>query len=80
MLSKVYSAGLYGIDGFVVTVEVDGQPRLPEFELVGLPDAAVKEAKNRVRTACENSGYRFPRGGTSGQSGASRPPQGRLRL
>ena len=60
MLSKVYSAGLYGIDGFVVTVEVDGQPRLPEFELVGLPDAAVKEAKTRVRTACENSGYRFP--------------------
>ena len=60
MLSKVYSAGLYGIDGFVVTVEVDGQPRLPEFELVGLPDAAVKEAKNRVRTACETSGYRFP--------------------
>ena len=60
MLSKVYSAGLYGIDGFVVTVEVDGQPRLPEFELVGLPDAAVKEANNRVRTACENSGYRFP--------------------
>lgn len=60
MLSKVYSAGLYGIDGFMVTVEVDGQPRLPEFDLVGLPDAAVKEAKNRVRTACENSGYRFP--------------------
>lgn len=60
MLSKIYSAGLYGIDGFIVTVEVDGQPRLPEFELVGLPDAAVKEAKNRVRTACENSGYRFP--------------------
>lgn len=60
MLSKVYGAGLYGIDGFMVTVEVDGQPRLPEFELVGLPDAAVKEAKNRVRTACGNSGYRFP--------------------
>lgn len=60
MLSKVYSAGLYGIDGFIVTVEVDGQPRLPEFELVGLPDAAVKEAKNRVTTACINSGYRFP--------------------
>lgn len=60
MLSKVYSAGLYGIDGFIVTVEVDGQPRLPEFELVGLPDAAVKEAKNRVTTACVNSGYRFP--------------------
>lgn len=60
MLSRVYSAGLFGIDGFAVTVEVDGQPRLPEFELVGLPDAAVKEAKERVRTACENSGFRFP--------------------
>ena len=60
MLSKVYSAGLYGIDGFIVSVEVNGEARLPEFELVGLPDAAVKEAKERVRTACENSGFRFP--------------------
>ena len=60
MLSTVYSAGLFGIDGFVVSVEVDGQNRLAEFELVGLPDAAVKEAKERVRTACENSGYPFP--------------------
>ncbi|MBO5042709.1 MAG: YifB family Mg chelatase-like AAA ATPase [Clostridia bacterium] len=60
MLSKVYSAGLFGIDGFIVSVEVDGQPRLPQFELVGLPDAAVKEAKERVKTACENSGYPFP--------------------
>ncbi len=60
MLATVYSAGLFGIDGFPVRVEVDGQPRLPEFELVGLPDAAVKEAKERVRTACENTGYPFP--------------------
>ncbi len=60
MLATVYSAGLFGIDGFLVTVEADGQPRLPEFELVGLPDAAVKEAKERVRTACENSGLPFP--------------------
>ena len=60
MLSTVYSAGLFGIDGFVVSVEVDGQNRLAEFELVGLPDAAVKEAKERVRTACENTGYPFP--------------------
>ena len=60
MLSTVYSAGLFGIDGFAVSVEVDGQNRLAEFELVGLPDAAVKEAKERVRTACENSGYPFP--------------------
>ncbi len=60
MLATVYSAGLFGIDGFPVSVEVDGQSRLPEFELVGLPDAAVKEAKDRVRTACENSGLPFP--------------------
>lgn len=60
MLSKVYSAGLFGIDGFIVSVEVNGYPSLPEFELVGLPDMAVKEAKERVRTACANTGIRFP--------------------
>lgn len=60
MLSAVYSAGLFGIDGYIVTVECNAQSRLPRFELVGLPDLAVKEAKERVRTACENSGYRFP--------------------
>lgn len=60
MLATVHSAGLFGIDGFPVSVEVNGQSRLPEFELVGLPDAAVKEAKDRVRTACENSGVPFP--------------------
>lgn len=60
MLSSIYCAGIFGIDGYIVTVEADGQPRLPNFELVGLPDMAVKEAKERVRSACLNSGYRFP--------------------
>ena len=60
MLSTIYSAGLFGIDGFIVSVECNAQTRIPRFELVGLPDLAVKEAKERVRTACENSGYRFP--------------------
>ncbi len=60
MLSTIFSAGLYGIDGYIVTVECNAQSRIPAFELVGLPDLAVKEAKERVRTACENSGYRFP--------------------
>ena len=60
MLSSIFCAGIFGIDGYIVTVEADAQPRLPNFELVGLPDAAVKEAKERVRTACINSGYRFP--------------------
>ncbi len=60
MLSTVYSAGLFGIDGFIVSVECNAQQRIRRFELVGLPDLAVKEAKERVRTACENSGYHFP--------------------
>ena len=60
MLSKVYSAGVIGIEGFEVTVECSAWNRLPKFELVGLPDAAVKEAKNRVQTASENSGIKFP--------------------
>ena len=60
MLSKVYSAGVFGIEGFEVAVECSGWDRIPRFELVGLPDAAVKEAKNRVRSACENSGFLFP--------------------
>ena len=60
MVSKIYSAGVVGIEGFLVTVECSAWDRIPKFELVGLPDAAVKEAKNRVRSACENSGFNFP--------------------
>ena len=60
MLSTVYSAGSLGIDGYSVIVECSAWKRLPAFELVGLPDAAVKEAKERVRSACQNSGIPFP--------------------
>ncbi len=60
MLSKIYSAGVLGIEGFEVTVECSAWDRIPKFDLVGLPDAAVKEAKGRVRSACENSGFYFP--------------------
>ena len=60
MLSRIYSCGLLGIDGFEVTVECSAWDRIPRFDLVGLPDAAVKEAKNRIQSACENSGYKFP--------------------
>lgn len=60
MLSTVHSAGLFGIDGYIVTVECNARSRIPDFQLVGLPDLAVKEAKERVRTACENSGFHFP--------------------
>ena len=60
MFSASYSAGLSGIEGFPVTVECNQRSKLEGFEVVGLPDAAVKEAKNRVIAACENSGYVFP--------------------
>lgn len=60
MLSVVLSAGIAGIDGFLVQVECDAKERMPGFEIVGLPDLAVREAKERVRTASANSGFRFP--------------------
>ena len=60
MLSKSYSVGLLGIDGFTVTVEVDVTGGLPAFDIVGLPDAAVKESKERIRSGIKNSGYVFP--------------------
>ena len=60
MLSKIYCAGVLGIEGFEVAVECSAWDRLPKFDLVGLPDTAVKEAKGRVRSACENSGFMFP--------------------
>ncbi len=52
MLSVVYSAAAVGINGYVITVECNADSRLPHFDIVGLPDAAVKESKERVRTAC----------------------------
>ena len=56
MLTTSYGAGLIGIDGFIVTVECHATKALPDFEIVGLPDAAVKESKQRVETAMYNSG------------------------
>ena len=60
MLSKVKSFGLIGIDGFLVEVETDTINGLPKFDIVGLGDTAIKEAKERVRCAILNSGYKFP--------------------
>ena len=60
MLSKVNSAGLLGIDGYIVSVETDSAPGLPAFDIVGLPSAAVKESKERVRSAVKNCGFGFP--------------------
>lgn len=60
MLSHIYSCGLSGIDGFSVCVETNISNGLPAFDIVGLPDAAVKEAKERIRSAIKNTGFRFP--------------------
>ena len=60
MLSKIISGALTGIDGYVVETEVDISQGLPCFEIVGLPDSAVKESKDRVRTSIKNSGFNFP--------------------
>lgn len=62
MLYKVRSLGLQGISGYEVTAECDLSGGLPNFDIVGLPDAAVKEARERVRAAIKNSGYAFPVG------------------
>lgn len=60
MLSQINSCGLLGIDGFLVKVEADIGSGLPAFNIVGLPDAAVREAKERVCTAVKNTGGIIP--------------------
>lgn len=60
MYAKLYGATLHGIDGCIITVEVDISQGLPIFDIVGLPNQSVKEARERVRAAIKNSGYEFP--------------------
>jgi magnesium chelatase family protein len=60
MLAKVTSAALVGLDAHLVDVEVDISGGLPQFSVVGLPDATVKESRDRVRSALKNSGFHFP--------------------
>ena len=57
MLSIVKSMSLLGLDGCLISVQVDVSGGLPGWDIVGLPDTSVKEAKERVRTAIKNSGY-----------------------
>ncbi|MBL0712943.1 MAG: YifB family Mg chelatase-like AAA ATPase [Desulfosarcina sp.] len=60
MLSKVLCSAVIGIDAYLVEVEVDIAAGLPAFTTVGLPETAVKESRERVKAAIQNSGYRFP--------------------
>ena len=60
MLARVRSCAVVGLEGAIVEVEVDISPGLPAFNIVGLPDTAVQESRERVRAAIRNSGYQFP--------------------
>lgn len=62
MLARVHSSGVFGIEGYALAVEVDNSPGTVQFFMVGLPDAAVKESRERVGSALKNAGFRFPRG------------------
>src|SRR5512139_1005076 len=61
MLARVFSCAVIGLDGVVVEVEVDTSDGLPAVVIVGLPDAAVQESRERVQAAIKNSGMYFPR-------------------
>ena len=60
MLAKVFSAGLLGLEAHLIEVEVDIGGGLPRFSIVGLPDATVKESRDRIRAALKNIGFAFP--------------------
>jgi magnesium chelatase family protein len=61
MLARVYSCAVIGLDGVIVEVEVDTAQGLPGMDIVGLPDAAVQESKQRVQAAIKNTGFDYPR-------------------
>src|SRR6516165_7995509 len=60
MLYKTFSAAVFGIDAYLVEVEVDVSAGLPAFTTVGLPDAAVRESRERIKSAIKNCGLEFP--------------------
>lgn len=62
MFAKLKSMGLFGIDAYILEVEADISNGLPSFDIVGLPDTAVRESRDRVRAAIKNSGFKFPVG------------------
>lgn len=60
MFTRLHSAGIFGIDAYMVEVEADITGGMASFDIVGLPDTAVKESRDRVRSALKNSGFKFP--------------------
>ena len=62
MFSMIKSVGLFGLNSYMLEIEADVSGGLPSFDIVGLPDTAVKESRDRVRAAVKNCGYQFPTG------------------
>ncbi|MEE9500380.1 MAG: YifB family Mg chelatase-like AAA ATPase [Candidatus Omnitrophota bacterium] len=62
MIAKLLSCSVIGIDAYKVDVEVDIAQGLPAFSIIGLPDTAIRESRDRIKFAIKNSGYRFPKG------------------
>lgn len=60
MFAKIFSAGIFGFNAYIANIEADISGGLPTFDIVGLPDTAVKESRNRVRSALKNCGFTFP--------------------
>ena len=60
MLSQIKNSGLMGVNGVIVTVEIDVSRGLPSYALVGLPDTGIKESKDRVFSAIKNNGFQYP--------------------
>ena len=60
MLSKVKTISLFGLEGKLIEVQTDIGNGIPEFDIVGLPDTSLKEAKKRIISAIKNSGIKFP--------------------
>ena len=60
MISKTNSFGLLGLEAYPVEIEIDVAKGLPAVTLVGLTDTAIKESKERVRSAIKNSGFKWP--------------------
>lgn len=61
MVSSIRSGSVVGVDGVLISVEVDITPGMPGFNIVGLPENAVKESRDRVVPAIKNSGFQIPR-------------------
>ncbi len=62
MFSRIKSIGIFGMDSYMIEIEADISTGLPAFDIVGLPDTAVKESRDRVRAAIKNCGFKFPLG------------------